>query len=189
MKILLFLLCSVPLLAHADLMSDAGRCQTITNPESRLSCYDQVFTYYQKFENNITTRSDSAGSSKLSPDNSPTKNPQRSELSSADAAAQVTPSVQAQISLPQVSPEERFGKSSQNDDIDHISSRIVGQFKGWKKGVILRLENGQHWKVISANSGQTNQLNPKVVISKGSLGSFLMKVEGLNSRARVRRKK
>jgi len=84
------------------------------------------------------------------------------------------------------SAEETFGKSAE-EDIESIQSKMIGEFSGWKKGMKLKLENGQIWKVTSNKSGYRKMTNPMVTISRGFFGSFNAKVEGLNASAKVKR--
>jgi hypothetical protein len=87
-----------------------------------------------------------------------------------------------------LSKEGTFGKStSEITDIDKIESTIVGDFNGWIKGAIITLANGQKWQVTSSSKGYTKLTNPKVEIERGFWDSFNMKVEGLNSKAKVKR--
>jgi hypothetical protein len=68
-----------------------------------------------------------------------------------------------------------------------IRSEIRGDFRGWQKGDKIRLENGQVWEVIDGTLGIPSTPLVKVTIEPGFMGSWLMKVEGYNATARVRR--
>ncbi len=68
-----------------------------------------------------------------------------------------------------------------------IRSEIRGDFRGWQKGDKIRLENGQVWEVIDGTLGIPSTPLAKVTIEPGFMGSWLMKVEGYNATARVRR--
>lgn len=72
-----------------------------------------------------------------------------------------------------------------------ISSRTVGSFSGWDKGTRIELENGQIWKVTDEASelAVPSQLSPIINIEPGTLGSWLMSVDGYNAVARVTRVK
>lgn len=85
--------------------------------------------------------------------------------------------------------EALFGKQEPETTPKNLESRIQGTFKGWVKGKVLTLENGQKWKVISQTKGYTKLTNPKVTISKGVLNSYDMRVEGFISKAKVKRVK
>lgn len=87
-----------------------------------------------------------------------------------------------------ISSEEAFGRTeAEINAIKTLKSNIIGEFGGWKKGAVLTLANGQKWKVMSRTSGYVKLTDPKVEIKRAVLGSFKMKVEGLNSSAKVKR--
>ena len=71
-----------------------------------------------------------------------------------------------------------------------IITRIKGPFRGWKAkpGERFELENGQIWVTTDGSSSLTIQVeNPSIVIAPGMLGSWNLKVEGYNTRAKVKR--
>lgn len=68
-----------------------------------------------------------------------------------------------------------------------LSSRVVGEFKGWVKGTRLTLENGQVWEVVDPDRFVVNLVNPSVRIRPGSFGSWFVSVEGYNRQTRVKR--
>ena len=87
-----------------------------------------------------------------------------------------------------ISSEEAFGRTeAEINAIQTLKSNIVGDFRGWKKGAVLTLANGQKWKVMSRSGGYVKLTDPKIEIKRAILGSFKMKVEGLNSSAKVKR--
>ena len=83
--------------------------------------------------------------------------------------------------------EQDFGKKPEAAVSSSISSRLKGEFKKWKKGQKLELENGQVWVVKRANSGYKKLQNPLVTITEDLFGGFTAQVEGLNATAKVRR--
>jgi len=82
--------------------------------------------------------------------------------------------------------EQDFGKKPEATS-SSISSRLKGEFKKWKKGQKLVLENGQVWVVKRANTGYKKLQNPLVTITEDLFGGFTAQVEGLNATAKVRR--
>lgn len=68
-----------------------------------------------------------------------------------------------------------------------VESHIVGRFNGWQPGAVLVLANGQRWRVADDSSLSTGKLldAPAVTIKPGLLGSWLLKVKGYNTSARV----
>ncbi len=79
-----------------------------------------------------------------------------------------------------------FGMESTNQD-ETVESFLIGEFKTWKKGMKLRLKNGQVWKVLDSRSGYRKMQDPAITISRGFFGSFDAKIEGLNAKAKVKR--
>lgn len=82
--------------------------------------------------------------------------------------------------------ERRAEKKSAESD-ERVSSRIVGEFKGWRHGTTLTLENGQQWRVDDDSSlvARAKQ-NPAVTIERGTFGQWWLRVEGYNTAARVK---
>ena len=75
-----------------------------------------------------------------------------------------------------------------SDAREDISSNIIGDFKGFGGGTILKLENGQIWQVTGGElSGIKAMSNPKVSIRPGLMGGWRLQVEGYNSIAKVKR--
>ncbi|MCQ4163529.1 hypothetical protein [Tahibacter harae] len=73
-------------------------------------------------------------------------------------------------------------------DKNVVSSRIAGEFKGWRQGTTLTLENGQQWR-IDDNSTLTVPralANPAVTIKPGTFGNWWLRVEGYNTTAKVK---
>lgn len=75
-----------------------------------------------------------------------------------------------------------------SDAREVISSNIVGEFKGFGGGTILKLENGQVWQVTGGQlEGIKALTNPRVTIRPGLIGGWNLQVEGYNSVAKVKR--
>ncbi len=63
-----------------------------------------------------------------------------------------------------------------------IRSRLVGAFRGWGKGTVFRLENGQSWAVADNDlRAFPRRDNPEVEIRPGGFGTWKLAVlpEGL----------
>jgi len=82
--------------------------------------------------------------------------------------------------------EERMAKIIQAPT-DRIETRIKGNLRGWGGGTYFYLENGQVWKQIDNSSMRYNLDNAEVVLFKGTMGTYFLKPEKLNSKVRVRR--
>jgi hypothetical protein len=82
--------------------------------------------------------------------------------------------------------ERRAEKPSAPND-DRVASRIAGEFKGWRQGTTLTLENGQQWRVSDDSTLVSRTMDrPAVTIERGTFGSWWLRVEGYNTAARVK---
>ena len=69
-----------------------------------------------------------------------------------------------------------------------IESNIAGEFNGLGRGQRYTLENGQVWEQTDAARLDGVRLtNPRVTISPGAFGTWSMRIDGYNTRARVKR--
>ncbi len=187
----------------ADLKSDVKSCQQVTDNAKRLACFDQIalaepradlstvsatettiasVDAIEKEQSQSSTKIKAATQAKLA--QTPVAKAPAVEPSSTSTAV----SKQNNTKTDSISPLDAFGQS-EKVGVESITSNLIGKFSGWKKGQKLKLENGQVWLVVRQKSGYLKVTNPKITISRGSLGSFDAKVEGLNARAKVRRLK
>ncbi|MGH8055235.1 MAG: hypothetical protein ACREP4_15090 [Stenotrophomonas sp.] len=71
-----------------------------------------------------------------------------------------------------------------------IQSRLTGEFTGFGKGRQFTLDNGQVWEQTDdARVGGVRKQTPDVRITPGLMGVWYLQVDGLNTRAKVRRTK
>lgn len=99
-----------------------------------------------------------------------------SEETSASAAAAKSPG-----------PFAHKPKAAKVKRNDAITSRIAGEFHGWQHGTTLTLQNGQRWRVKDDSSLTVPEslTSPVVFVKPGFLGSWLLRVQGYNTSARV----
>lgn len=88
--------------------------------------------------------------------------------------------------------EQDFGietvKKQQPEQPKSIDSTIAGDFAGWRPGSLIRLANGQVWRVVDDSAVELDPLrNPKVSITRNMFGTLFLQVEGTNHSAKVRR--
>ena len=74
-----------------------------------------------------------------------------------------------------------------DEEPDQITSRILGEFKGWSGYTKFQLENGQVWQQSSEGLLIVRINNPTVIIKKSFFGTYNLNVEGVNSSIKVRR--
>ena len=69
-----------------------------------------------------------------------------------------------------------------------IKSTLVGQFRGFAKGHRYTLANGQVWEQIEpARLDGVKRTDPAVTIKPGLLNSWVLRIDGYNTPAKVRR--
>ncbi|TQV74652.1 hypothetical protein FLL45_06730 [Aliikangiella marina] len=184
--------------AMANVNQQLTQCLNIKEDTARLECYDAI-AKAQVTDNQgepvilLTEKISEAVSQSPNTANVSAAPQNVNAVSTSDSptAPSVTPKP-SQEATKQItaSQEDLFGKTvSEIHQLRTIRSTIVGQFKGWKKGAIITLDNGQKWKVVSNSRGYVNLSNPKVVIEKGGFGDYKIKAEGLNAQAKVKRVK
>ena len=74
-----------------------------------------------------------------------------------------------------------------DEEPDQITSKILGEFKGWSGYTKFQLENGQVWQQSSEGLLIVRINNPTVIIKKSFFGTYTLNVEGVNSSIKVRR--
>lgn len=136
---------------------ELAKCRAIPDAAARLLCYDQV-----------PLPPDTAGQS-----------------SGAVPALAPAPAVAAGDSP----KESRFGLHSrpEADALESIAAHVPEGFSGWRPGDLIKLSNGQVWRVVDDSPGHVALKSTKVVVRRGALGSFFMEFEGTNRSPRVRR--
>jgi hypothetical protein len=63
----------------------------------------------------------------------------------------------------------------------------VGKFEGWDRGTLIKLANGQVWRVEDDSSEIVYLDSPKATLRRGALGSVYIDIEGARGAPRVRR--
>jgi len=178
----------------ASVKTDLSKCSDIKSATQRLDCYDTVAEYYANdLHADPDKHADSTSSPKAlttPPTVSAAMTPKQMVNASPTGKNLATPKLSEQAVVSEKnSAEAAFGQTDRDESRKSIQSTLIGEFKSWEKGLILKLENGQKWKVTQSNRGYKKMTNPKITISKGLFGSFNAKVEGLNAAAKVKRVK
>ena len=70
-----------------------------------------------------------------------------------------------------------------------VDTRIMGEVNGLREGTQFTLRNGQVWEQRDDTAIDFRVTNPRIRIGRGFLGSYQMRVEGLDERISVRRVK
>jgi hypothetical protein len=138
--------------------ADLLRCRAIPDISSRVACYDAIPL---------------AAAAPVAPLAKPAAAP-------AAAAA------------PAPAPAANFGLSATQmrkaDEPNFIESTLLGRIDGWGPSTLFRLANGQIWRVSDDSAGSIDEIeNPKVKITRNSLGTLFLEIEGASQAPRVRR--
>lgn len=156
-------------LEAASLNSAMQDCAKIKRDLKRLACFDRLSGRVDTFaQENLTPTQQQATTRQT---------PQQSSRPEVVASAPRT-------------AEAGFGMESQSaaSQLEVITSYIPGDFSGWEKNDEITLANGQVWKLSSSASKLFHKAtNPRVEIRRGVLGSFRIKIIGLNRTAQVKR--
>lgn len=85
--------------------------------------------------------------------------------------------------------QDNRGFESRTTASGAIVSSISGEFTGWDgRGSRITLTNGQVWEVTDGTSRLKVKVNdPAVIITPGVLNSWYLRIEGYNTRAKVKR--
>ena len=85
------------------------------------------------------------------------------------------------------SATDSFGLDESGSGPKKIKSNYVGEFTGWDGDTIFRLENGQVWQQIESGRMAWRATDPMITIKRGFMGSYMLSVEGVNKKVRVKR--
>jgi hypothetical protein len=147
------------------------RCRALTEGSGRLACYDAI---------PVGAVAASAAPAAMSPANGV---PAAGMPATASAPAVAAAPTRAQ-------QEQNFGmeaKAAPAAPINSIESAIDGDFSGWGPGTMIKLANGQTWRVIDDSESYLSLHNPKVAITRGLLGAMFMEIEGSRRAPKVQR--
>ncbi|HEV7269723.1 hypothetical protein [Pseudoxanthomonas sp.] len=74
------------------------------------------------------------------------------------------------------------------DGLEPVTSTLTGNLRGWSRGTVFVLENGQRWRVIDGEYYASKPLgNARVVVSPGKISGWYLQVDGHNPRPKVQR--
>ncbi len=105
----------------------------------------------------------------------------------ATAATAVAPPAAVAAPVSDSSSASNFGLPAAKPETDQLQSRIVGLVETFPRGLQYRFENGQVWQITETTMGFYQLNNPKVTVSKGILGNFYLRIEGVAATPKVRR--
>jgi hypothetical protein len=114
------------------------------------------------------------------------------------AAPLAAPVVAAAAAAAAPTPQQReqaFGmatvkapKSVTPEQDNSISSTIAGRFDGWSGNELIKLSNGQVWRIVDGSSAVLLPMtDAKVKVERNVIGTYFLKIEGTNNSPKVRR--
>ncbi|MCE3262910.1 MAG: hypothetical protein K0R43_1989 [Pseudoduganella sp.] len=135
------------------------RCRAMAEASARLACYDAI--------------------------------PARAASAAAPAAPAAAPAARVAAPAPAVSQafelQSTVRKQAQEARNTTLASAIVGRFEGWDRGTLIKLANGQVWRVEDDSSEVVYLDSPKATLRVGALGAVYIDIEGARGAPRVRR--
>ena len=168
--IFLLILCGIGESVHAQTLEEKlEECSTIQVSLIRLQCYDRLT------QEPVVTQSAQTTRKKFKLRRKNNQNQATQEVREPSAAGEDT---------------DQFGSermTQTEEEADQITSRILGEFKGWSGYTEFQLENGQVWKQSSKGLLIVRINNPTVTIKKSFFGTYTLNVEGFNSSIKVRK--
>ena len=186
--VIFLILCCIGGPIHAQTLQDQiEECSNIQVSLIRLQCYDRLTqkpvvskpaeTTRKKFRlrRNRNQVEDVARNESVTDENTDVISQQSSGTSSVKEIDEST---------------ETFGNeriAQVEDETNQITSRILGEFKGWSGYTKFQLENGQIWQQSSEGLLIVRMKNPPVTIKKSFFGTYNLNVESVNSTIKVRR--
>ncbi len=145
---------------ESDAPKTMAECAKLTDNQKRLECFDTLSKQAEKA-------------------------PEGFEIIELPRPSQTRPA-----KAKQENPYDDFGKEHVEASGDEkMVSSIEGEFKGWSGKTEFNLTNGQVWKQANSGTFYINETNPTIIIEKGFMGAYYLKVKGYNKRVAVKRLK
>lgn len=142
------------------------QCRALPQDAQRLACYDKLLPVYR-----ASRREPAIALPPVQP----------ATTAAAPPSVPSPPAAASEFGLPR--------KPAAAEAANAIASQIAGRFDGWTRGQTITLVNGQEWRVTEDTIGVYRVQDPKVVVRRGTLGSFFMEIEGIAQTPRVQRVK
>jgi hypothetical protein len=142
---------------------DPYDCRLLADDGDRLDCYDEVFG----------------------------RDPVAEVPESRSGAADQAPTKEEADSTRETSAVAEFGAEQVEQRVDRLEARLEGDFTGWTGNTRFRLDNGQVWQqtknYIPDYEPREPIAQPRVTITRGLMGSYNLRVEGVKRIVQVKR--
>lgn len=152
-----------------DLKTQLQSCQQISDEEQRLNCFDQIVSQLDRVapQQSVTTT-----------------------IASVTTTGNTAETVveQSAPTPPKQEMAAEFGlkKPRPDAEIEEITSTVKTITQDVHKKLLITLENGQQWRQIDREYLNI-QVGDRCVVKRGAIGSFLLGIEGMKKKIRVRR--
>ena len=186
--VIFLILCCIGGPIHAQTLQDQiEECSNIQVSLIRLQCYDRLTQKPVVSQPAETTRK----KSRLRRNRNQVEDVARNESVTDENTDVISQQSSGTSSVKEIDESiETFGNeriAQVEDEVDQITSRILGEFKGWSGYTKFQLENGQIWQQSSEGLLIVRMNNPTVIIKKSFFGTYNLNVESVNSTIKVRR--
>ena len=186
--VIFLILCCIGGPIHAQTLQDQiEECSNIQVSLIRLQCYDRLTQKPVVSKPAETTRK----KFRLRRNRNQVEDVARNESVTDENTDVISQKSSGTSSVKEIDASiETFGNeriAQVEDEVDQITSRILGEFKGWSGYTKFQLENGQIWQQSSEGLLIVRMNNPTVIIKKSFFGTYNLNVESVNSTIKVRR--
>ena len=186
--VIFLILCCIGGPIHAQTLQDQiEECSNIQVSLIRLQCYDRLTQKPVVSKPAETTRK----KFRLRRNRNQVEDVARNESVTDDSTDVISQKSSGRSSVKEIDESiETFGNeriAQVEDETNQITSRILGEFKGWSGYTKFQLENGQIWQQSSEGLLIVRMNNPTVIIKKSFFGTYNLNVESVNSTIKVRR--
>ena len=186
--VIFLILCCIGGPIHAQTLQDQiEECSNIQVSLIRLQCYDRLTQKPVVSKPAETTRK----KFRLRRNRNQVEDVARNESVTDENTDVISQKSSGTSSVKEIDESiETFGNeriAQVEDETNQITSRILGEFKGWSGYTKFQLENGQIWQQSSEGLLIVRMNNPTVIIKKSFFGTYSFNVEGVNSTIKVRR--
>ena len=186
--VIFLILCCIGGPIHAQTLQDQiEECSNIQVSLIRLQCYDRLTQTPVVSKPAETTRK----KFRLRRNRNQVEDVARNESVTDENTDVISQKSSGTSSVKEIDESiETFGNeriAQVEDEVDQITSRILGEFKGWSGYTKFQLENGQIWQQSSEGLLIVRMNNPTVIIKKSFFGTYNLNVESVNSTIKVRR--
>ena len=186
--VIFLILCCIGGPIHAQTLQDQiEECSNIQVSLIRLQCYDRLTQKPVVSKPAETTRK----KFRLRRNRNQVEDVARNESVTDENTDVISQQSSGTSSVKEIDESiETFGNeriAQVEDETNQITSRILGEFKGWSGYTKFQLENGQIWQQSSEGLLIVRINNPTVIIKKSFFGTYNLNVESVNSTIKVRR--